>query len=81
MNKEHIVFHLRDAREATDKLIAEIEANLDYDYGNFVVDISHVYHHINTAWNGRDATPERASECSESDFQTWRQFPQDLDIL
>ena len=81
MNKELILFQLREAREATDKLISDIEAEPDYDYGNFVVDMSHVYHHVNTAWNGRDAPSARVAESSESDFQKWRQFPQDLEIL
>ncbi len=75
MNKAWILFNLREARESLGNLIKEIESDPEYGYGDYVIDVTHIYHHINTSWNGRDATYEEANQCSEEDFYEWRQFP------
>ena len=80
MNKEYVLFHLRETQDAIETALKEIEAEDDYDYGNFVVDMAHVYHHVNTAWNARDSSAAEAETCSEEDFNRWRQFPTDLDM-
>ena len=60
MNKPYVLWNLKEAREAVDQLIADMQADVDYDFGEFRVDMEHLYHHINTAWNARDASPETA---------------------
>jgi hypothetical protein len=75
MNQELILFHLREAKEELDQTIDEIAANPSYDYGEFLVAMSHLYHHLNIAWNGREASPERHLACAKEDFDTWRKFP------
>jgi hypothetical protein len=80
MNRDHVLFQLREAREALDQCIRDIEQDLDYDCGEFVVDMTHLYHHLNTAWNGRDASAEQVAACSEGDFQLWRRFPDTIDM-
>jgi hypothetical protein len=80
MNKDHILFHLREAHEELTHTIQEIEQDPEYDIGEYIVAMMHLYNHINTAWNGRDASPERAQACTEEDFVRWRQFPSDIDM-
>ena len=80
MNRSYVLWNLKEAREAIGQLIADIEADADYDFGEFRVDMEHLYHHINTAWNARDASTERADACSQADFDRWRQFPQDIEL-
>jgi hypothetical protein len=80
MNKPYVLWNLKEAREAVDQLIADMQADADYDFGEFRVDMEHLYHHINTAWNARDASPESADACSQEDFDRWRQFPQDIEL-
>jgi hypothetical protein len=81
MNKDYILFHLSEARSAVDSIMNELKSDPKYEYGNYRVDIEHVYHHINTAWNARDASRESVNESSEQDFNRWCQFPVDLEIL
>ena len=81
MNKEAILFHLREAREELARTIHELETDPGYEFGNFVVGMGHLYHHLNTAWNGRDASPERHRDCGQHDFDTWRKFPPDAELL
>lgn len=80
MNREYVLYHLKEAHEELTKTIREIEQDPDYNFGEYIVAMTHLYHHINTAWNAKDATPEQADRCSEEDFERWRQFPSDIDL-
>ena len=80
MNRDYVLFHLREAQRELRDTIEEIEADPSYEYGDYVVAITHLYHHINTAWNARDSSESRAKACSQADFSEWRQFPSDLDL-
>jgi hypothetical protein len=80
MNQELILFHLREAKEELGQTIDQIAADSSYDYGEFLVAMSHLYHHLNTAWNGRDASPERHYAHDKVDFHAWRKFP-DIDEM
>jgi uncharacterized protein YfbU (UPF0304 family) len=78
MNRDYILYNLKEAKEALDKLIDDLENDAEYDNGNFIIDIQHIYHHINTSWNSRDSSAEQSIACSEKDFEKWRQFPVDI---
>lgn len=78
MNREWVLLHLREAQEELTRTIAEIEADPDYDVGEFLVAMQHLYHHLNTAWNSRDERPARVKACTDDDFYTWRRFPDDI---
>ena len=81
MNKEAILFHLREAKGELDRTLQALETDRDYEFGHFVVGMSHLYSHLNTAWNGRDASQERHHECAQSDFDAWRKFPSSDELL
>ncbi len=80
MNKPHIRFHLTEARQALEQLITELDSDTEYEFGDYRVDIEHVYHHINSAWNGRDASAAAVDACTQEDFDTWRKFPTDIEL-
>jgi len=80
MNKEYVLWNLREAYSAVGQMIAECESDPEYERPEFAVDMQHLYHHINTAWNAQDSSAERAKRCEEGDFMEWRQFPQDIDM-
>lgn len=80
MNKDYVLYNLKEAREEIETTIREIASEEDYGHGDYSVAMTHLYHHINTAWNARDASEIEAKECSEEDFLAWRQYPKDLDM-
>jgi hypothetical protein len=80
MNREWVLFNLRQAQEELERTVREIEGHPDYDQGEFLVALSHAYHHINTAWNAREAAAAEVEMCNESDFYRWRQFPTDIEL-
>jgi hypothetical protein len=42
--------------------------------------MGHLYHHLNTAWNGRGQTEEQFAKCTDDDFERFRRFPKDEDF-
>jgi hypothetical protein len=80
MNKFYVSFHLKEAQEAIQQLIVDLEQNPDYDDVEFRIDIAHLYNHINTAWNARDVADEETSELTDDLFYQWRAFPTDIDM-
>ncbi len=78
LNRPHITAHLKDAREAIDGLLDGLERD-DYDIGELFVEMSHLYHHINTAWNGRQL-PDAELE-GDAAFERLRQMPPPRDLL
>jgi hypothetical protein len=81
MNRNAVLFHLREAKEELDRTIAKLESDQRYEHPQFLVAMSHLYHHLYTAWNGQDASPERHRACAQSDFDAWRKFPSDADLF
>lgn len=80
MNKDAVLFHLREAKEELDRTVNELETDVEYDVGEFTVGMGHLYHHLNTAWNGRYASVERHQVCTQQDFDAWRKFPSNAEL-
>ena len=81
MNKEFLLSHLKEAKEELDRTILQIENQSDFDSTELQIAMSHVYHHLNTAWNGRTISSKRQNECSQNDFDTLRKFPSNEELL
>ncbi len=81
MNLKNIKFHLEEAQEELDAIVNQISKNKDYEYGEFSVAMSHLYHHLNTAWNSRDASEKEVQECADQNFKKWRRFPRQDELI
>jgi len=79
MNKHHIEFQLGEAMEQLQETLSAFKNNEISDV-QFELDMEHLYHHLNTAWNARNATVQETTECSETNFSKWRMFPKDIDL-
>lgn len=78
MFKDYALFNLTEAKEAIEQLMAEMQSDPDYDYGNYFVDMQHIYWHINSAWNGRDFDSSK-SELTDELYDSFIKFPPDLE--
>lgn len=81
MNTHAILYHLKEASEELNSTIHAIETCTTIEEEEFQVAVSHVYHHLNTAWNGRNHSAEEHEKCSEAIFRRWRKFPKEEDVL
>jgi len=79
MNKRYTEFQLKEALEQLQQTLSSINGD-DFDDINLQLDMEHLYHHLNTAWNARNATDKDTDECSQANFEKWRQFPTDIDL-
>jgi hypothetical protein len=79
MNKQVILFHLREALEQLQRTVKEVEQK-DYGVEDLQVAMGHLYHHLNTAWNGKDCTNKEFKECSDENFSKWRKFPKESEL-
>ena len=43
--------------------------------------MSHLYHHLNTAWNGREMSDEAFREGSQVEFDLFRKFPSNEEMM
>ena len=75
MNKEWIAFHLDEAAEQLRETVKRLSSEPGYSHSEFMVEISHAYHHINTAWNSRDASPEVVANHTNADYDEWQKMP------
>jgi len=80
MNREWILFHLKEAHKELRGAIEEFEKRSDCDEGEYLVAMMHLYHHLNTAWNSKDVSDEDARTSSDESFSKWRQFLPDIDM-
>ena len=76
MNRQFVLHNLKEAAESLANLVGEFESSSEYEEPELRVDLGHVYHHLNTAWNARMSTDEEAEVCSPEDFSRWRVFPE-----
>lgn len=77
MNRNVVLFHLREAVEQLNETIRNLSSDQDYVAEEFEVEMGHVYHHLNTAWNGRTQTDEQFRQCTNEDFARFRKFPKE----
>jgi hypothetical protein len=78
MNRNYVLWNLQEATHDLARMVDEMKADADYLESDLLIAMHHVYHHLNTAWNARNASDERAKECNGWDFNQWRQFPRDI---
>ena len=78
MNRDWVLFHLSEALEELEGTIVEIRESAEYDDAEFLVAMSHLYHHLNTAVNSRDASESEIREPSDAAFKQWIAFPRDV---
>lgn len=80
MNKDLIRFHLQEAYDDLRRTLQEISEEPTFGESDLFLGMQHVYHHLDTAWNVRDASAAEAEPGSEQ-FNRWGAFPQDLPLL
>lgn len=71
-----IISNLHEASCSITRLNDDLKNNRLYSVGRFKMDMGHIYHHINFAWNIRglrDISLYR--HMSDENFKKWTQYP------
>lgn len=80
MNIQWVRFHLGEAHEELTRVICQLQQATEPNEAEFEVAIGHIYNHLNTAWNSREANDDRISQQTDDDFYAWRAFPKDIQM-
>ena len=80
VNHGAVIFHLREAAEELNRIIREMECDPAYSEESLEVNMGHMYHHLNTAWNGRHQTAAQFRNC-DKDFERFRKFPKEREFV
>jgi len=80
LNRESISFQLREAQEAIATLLEDLAdpEEQDYDEERFTIDMTHIYHHINSAFNTRFAREDYYETMTQEEFDQNERFPTDI---
>jgi hypothetical protein len=81
MNRSVVLFHLREAAEQLNDTIQSLANDGDYGTEELQVEMGHLYHHLNTAWNGRDQSDEQFEKCTAQDFARFQKFPNESELF
>lgn len=65
------IFEARLQLETIEELLLDPE----YTEGKFRSAMEHAYHHVNFAWNIRNASDVAVRECSPKNFNRWSKYP------
>jgi hypothetical protein len=80
MNRRVVLFHLREAAEQLNRTVSDLERCAAYDDGLLEAAMGHIYHHLNTAWNGRNQTDKQFRDCFDHDFIQFQKFPKETEF-
>ncbi len=79
MNLKVVSSNIQEALEELEKIRDKINSKTINEV-EFQVQLQHVYHHLNFAWNVRHQKSERYRNMTDEDFKVWGKYPTDLDF-
>jgi|GEM_PF-1905280 len=81
LNKAIILYNLKDVMEQLERTIKDLEKNKKYELKEYWIEMSHIYHHLNVAWNARYAPLKKYKKISDKDFNKWAKYPTELPLI
>lgn len=77
MNTKFITFNFQEIAEEVELILRDMKAG-GMTEEKYLKSIQHIYHHLNTAWNGRNAPADALDVAREADIRKWEKFPSDV---
>lgn len=73
-------YELSDAQEHLGELLQEMQEQPDFDEEEYRIWLSHIYAHLNRAWNRRNTTDaqELIDQNKVNYWEGWTNFPADI---
>ncbi len=77
MNSKWILQDLNEAKEQLVDIIGKLSSQ-DYNVDDFELDMTHVYSHLNVAYNTRSWSEEQINQFDDEKYKKVRKTPTDL---
>jgi hypothetical protein len=81
VNRDFVLFNLREAAAELERTVREIEAHPAYSGGELLVAMQHAYHHLNSAWNGQDLPELKAMNPTDASWNALGEFPAGFPLM
>ena len=81
MNQRFIQSNLKEAQEELARLLEALSSDGEVSFEDFHSQMAHVYHHLNSAWNGRNISDADWRGYSDKTYQALEKFPADLPLI
>ena len=81
MNARFLLSNLEEAEEDLRKLVEQLKAGQEPSFEDFHVAMAHIYHHLNSAWNGRYISDAEWRDCTDENYDKWQKMPRDLPMI
>jgi hypothetical protein len=77
--RAYITWNLEDAQEELSRVLEGISPDAEIDEAEFRSRMAHLYSHLNTAWNVRDASAKDIDSANGEQIRAWSRYPADLE--
>lgn len=81
MNERFIQSNVEEAHEELTKLLQHFASGEPLDFAGFHIAMAHAFHHLNSAWNGRNISDEDCREYTDETYAKLEAFPTDLPLV
>ena len=78
MNFTIVSSNIEEALEELQKIRDKVNSK-NMDEAELKIQLQHVYHHLNVAWNIRDVETERYRNITHEEFENWGEYPNEFD--
>lgn len=76
----YMAWNLGEAQEELSRLLDALRPGAEFDEAEFRVGMAHLFSHLNTAWNVRNASASEIDAASGERINAWMCFPDDLSV-
>ena len=76
----YITWNLEDAQEELSRILESIRPGAEIDEADFRARMAHLYSHLNTAWNVRNASASDIDAADGEQLNAWKRFPGDINV-
>lgn len=80
INRDIILSNISEVREELQRIEGWLTSGEPLSEGGLEVAIEHAYHHLNFAWNARHVSSNKYKTMTDSDFNEWGKFPNDIEL-
>ena len=78
--RAYITWNLEDAQEELSRILEGVSPGKEIDEDEFRVRMAHLYSHLNTAWNVRNAGAGDIDSAGGDQLNAWMCFPTDISV-
>lgn len=76
-----VLYNLEEAHEEIGLILRDYKRDSSYSEERFYRAMQHVMHHVNIAWNARDASATASEDPTDDQMRMWSEYPRDLPPL